>query len=263
MANTVDQYLNYIDESYIITEFERMELLSEKLSFDKIISTTKTKLLKVEQIVGKHTDVSKIKSAAKSVVGKYKSKVMKLHKQGINPEKAGLELSKEIGRDIKKIILKTKDDFLELGTGKKIAIALGMFVVLIFLNTLILAVIFSIIREPKVVTYISCVIVAPLTEELLKQYFIQKGMPWVGTGVIFGIEAVIYVAKMMMIGMNIPKAIIMRIAGLLMHFTTTAIQKTFYEEDEALAGWIIAVFIHASWNAIAISYNDEFINWAK
>ena len=99
-------------------------------------------------------------------------------------------------------------------------------------------------------------VVAPMTEEALKNYFIQMKMPWMGVSIVIGLEADMYLTNMIRKGYNIPMAVLARVVALAIHFSTTFIQKKIIESgedkygdsDRAFIAWMVGVAIHASWN---------------
>ena len=154
-------------------------------------------------------------------------------------------------------------------------ISLGAFIVIIIAGSIIqgLTVGGFILAgaTPMMFMVFNAVVVAPMLEEAVKNWFIQKNMPWVGTGVVFGIELVMYVFSIMAAGGSLPAALVARLAGLLMHFGTTAIQKYMMDKDKdkgydvmpgqqkqtVLLAWSTGVLIHATWNALAIMYSKD------
>ena len=90
-------------------------------------------------------------------------------------------------------------------------------------------------------------------------------MPWSGTGIMFGFEFISYVMKIISVGGSLPVAILIRVAALGMHFSTTYIQKLIIDKGEdkvdntkyLFAGWMCGVAIHMTWNTFGTIYNKE------
>ena len=264
MSITVDNYLSYIDEKYIALEMKQLGLLAEAVDLSKLRLTYKKSIEKVKSILIEHkVNPDRIINMAKRQAGKYKGSLKKWHSQGVDSNVAGLKLSKKIGKDVIRVVKSTAEEYPDLKLGQKIAIAFVAFIIVLVVQAILSVILILLIRDAKLVVTIIAVAMAPLVEESLKSYFIAKGMPWIGTGIVFGIEAVMYVFKMMIAGMTVGRVLLVRAIGLLMHFGTTAIQKKFTEADHAFAGWILAVCIHATFNIVAISLDPQIASWLK
>jgi hypothetical protein len=223
----------------------------------------------IETTLTQHgVSVNKLKSAGKGI----KNKLLKYHKQGLKPDQAGKEIMKDLLKAGKSEFMKVKKKFdlkAEAAEGiKKVLISIAFYILIVLVNTVIALALSAsgmFIFNPMMLMMIIGVVVAPLVEESVKNYFIQKDMPWIGTGVVFGIEAITYVFMLMNAGFALPGAILVRVITLLMHFSTTAVQKVIMSkaktpEEEvsyAWAGWVAGVMIHATWNTLGIMYNSE------
>ena len=78
------------------------------------------------------------------------------------------------------------------------------------------------------------------------------------TGIFAGIEAIEYVLMMVMQGVALPQAIILRAIGVALHFSLTFIQKNLGEfldrgdpENRSWIPYLVAVGIHSLWNTMA------------
>jgi len=113
-------------------------------------------------------------------------------------------------------------------------------------------------------SYIYSVIVAPLTEEYAKRVSIEKNIPWLYTGIFAGFEFL----SSIMISVN-PIYVALRAAVVLMHLTTTFIQKKFMNiSDKSIdpkkmktLGFVFAVLIHGLWNLLATIYQSDIKNF--
>jgi hypothetical protein len=248
------------------------EYLAEGFNLEKATEFVKGKQKHIEKTLKEYgVSVDKLKSAG-SVIGK---KLKGYHEKGMKPQEASKMIVKDMVTAGTGAMMKVKKKF-DLAAAaaegaKKVLISL-LFYVMIVLASSIIATILQMtgvfaIFGPAMSIMIMVIVVAPMVEEGAKNYFIQKGMPWIGTGVVFGIEAIQYIVSLMAVGMSLPSAIILRASSLLMHFSTTMIQKyimskaTTPEEEQAAAwaGWVAGVMIHSTWNTLAIVYNGEIM----
>jgi|GEM_PF-5334248 len=109
--------------------------------------------------------------------------------------------------------------------------------------------------------YLTCVIVAPFSEELLKRIAIVNNRPYIITGIFAVSEAIMFLLKAIMSGTFIGVYIIQRAGAILLHFSLMWIQKYFMRkaaekkaigEDtyKSLLSYLIPVFIHSLNNAV-------------
>lgn len=245
------EYLEIHDDYSFIQE---NELLIEAMNFNRLQKVFTKHFSMAEKILKKHkVPVQKIKATGKRM-GKV---VEKGYRQGIPPDRIAAQIQRSVIKDIRGVIAPLeKDDSI----GDKLLLAIAGLVVMMFIGSLMgvvmlgPAAIFGI--EPLFL--VACV-VAPLTEEALKAYFIEMGIPWLGTSIFAGIEAIQYVTMLMIGGMGAMKAVLTRTLPVLLHFGTTAIQKKINdspkegEEDKKFfMAYAAGVGIHAMWNIMAI-----------
>ena len=146
---------------------------------------------------------------------------------------------------------------------------LGLFVILV-IGTVFGSILLPMVGD-AVTMKIMTIVVAPMTEEALKTYFIARGLPWVGTAVVFGLELVQYIGTIVMQGGKLSKALVLRAISLLMHFSTTYIQKKIIDsavdEDDIkkkmFVAWLTGCAVHMAWNVFAIVYNNELMAWSQ
>jgi hypothetical protein len=262
----IEDYLNYIhmEEQYNLTEQET-EMLIEMISKDDVAKFVKKQLKFIEGVLKTFkVNIKYIKDAAsKNVV-----KLERAFQDGKTPEQISSIMVTDGYNALKKETSKIKDKFKEIPTDKKLWIALLSFIVIVYVATLISVALSSVIANPVVVTYITSIIVAPMIEEAAKNYFIARGMPWVGTGVVFGLELIQYMLGVLFSGTKvIIKFLALRIVALLMHFSTTYVQKKIIEKgeesgkDAAFKAWIVGVGIHMLWNLFATIYQKQLSNF--
>lgn len=256
----LDSYLNLIQiESRmgVLTE----EQLLEFVITDKIVNSVKDKLNMIENILKK----AKINTIElKSDANEYAKKLKKDFDAGKSPEEISKDVVNHSAKVLSAKLRASKDKILEMSTTKKVLIAFLIFLAIFYINTLIANLIFLVISNPQVSALILSTIVAPMVEEAAKNYFIGKGMPWVGTGVVFGLEFLHYLTRVTVGGVSaILKFAIVRSITILMHFSTTYVQKKIIEkgeekgEDARFKAWVVGVGIHSLYNLIAVLLNTK------
>jgi ABC-type iron transport system FetAB permease component len=262
---TLDQYLGYLnayENTIVMTEHE---YIMELTSPEKLKELTQKQIHHIEKYLKKFKiGVEKLKSKAKQ----QGIQIKKEFDSGKTPEEAVKNLTKIAANDIGMALRASKDNIQKLSTEKKVAIAIGIFLLIFYFNTLLMVLLSSVITNPALITPIVSIIIAPMVEELAKNYFIKKEMPWVGTGVVFGLELVHYLMNVIFGGATvIAKFLVVRVATLLMHFTTTYVQKKIIEKGEeqgkntAFIAWVVGFGIHALWNTLALIYNQKISGW--
>lgn len=258
----LDNYLVDLQfPGFNLTESE-IEHLCESVTPDKLKKVNNFVTGKMETILKQHkVPVAKIKAQALLM----KKDIVNSYKRGDSSEKVSKIISKKAIGLAKRAVDKAQRSFDEMEFGEKVLIGIIGFVVILIVNSIIGSVIMSLgslgaIEAGKV----TAIIVAPIVEEAAKAYFISQGMPWVGTGIVFGIEMGLYVLQLLAAGGKLVKVLILRITSLLMHFTTTYVQKTIVdkakegEEDKAaFIAWVTGVGIHMAWNIFATVANPQ------
>lgn len=138
---------------------------------------------------------------------------------------------------------------------KKVILSIILTVVLTLINT------FTVMLFPPPIGYIIvCGLIAPIIEEYAKRIAIKEKMPWLYVSIFSGIELVVWVVQLVLIGMNPIQVILIRILPVMMHFYTTLIQKKWHDRSErkkdphySKVGFFIAVLIHMLWNFTSIT----------
>lgn len=259
----IDQYLYLVQEIEQTKCLLEVEVMLNEISLDdvkKYVSNMKI----VENILNKYNvSVTELKRFGKTL----SNKVTSLYKKGIPVEEASHEITKDMTNFTMKKIKKLIYRYEEMELSEKILLSIALFVVVGTIHGIAADLIYAITKDANAAHYITAIVVAPMTEEGIKNYFIEKGMPWVGTGVVFGLELLAYVFMMIRSGIEIGKALIARLIGLLIHFTTTFIQKKIIDtaevgneddhEQKRLIAYVTGVCIHAAWNTFATVYNKE------
>ena len=176
-------------------------------------------------------------------------------------------LTKKISYKISKIVIdegKQLKDTIEneYSLGEKIFGSILIFICVFISSSLILSISAPILGNLAMI--VTSIIVAPIIEEAGKRIAVLEKYPWVYTGIFAGIEMLMYVFDLINAGGAITAVIIMRLMALMMHFGTAIIQKYFHdksisENDDSYsyAGYILAVFVHATWNIIGVLFNKQ------
>jgi len=262
LINNYLGFLQSIERSHVITE---TDYLIEIISKEKLTNLTKKQLEFIEKTLVKFKiNISSLKSKAKQQAYKLKAEFDK----GKTPEEVSDKMMQHVSKEVKYALKKSKDKIKELSTTKKIVFGIIAFLIIFYVNTIISQLLLLVVSNPTTVVSIIALVVAPLVEETAKSFFIKKDMPWIGTSVVFGLEAIHYIAQLIFSGgAAIAKMAVVRLAALLMHFSTTYIQKKIIEKgeaedkDRAFIAWTVGVGIHISWNAMALLINDKTTAW--
>jgi hypothetical protein len=193
-------------------------------------------------------------------------KVAKSIKKDFNERKDPQVIQDKIVIGIKKIVkneLTTlKSSFVEKSLSEKVIYSIIMFLIVFCINTIIFTILNGILFGLGSILLV--VILGPIIEETAKRWAIKEDMPWVYTGIFAGLELIKYVFTLVEAGSLLIPTLILRISALMMHFSTTLIQKYFYDKDKEEGnistenteiGYILAIFIHVTWNVAAIIFN--------
>jgi len=254
--------MNYIQKYQLINE---SIVLSESFS---ILQTT----LKIAKNAGeklglniKHIDLS-LKKISATIDSE--SKQHKTSKISDSAKKVTSVTLKEIKKNLDPSIV-----------GKKASIALALIVGVIIVQSLLVAVITSIITKSmlrkssskdeldiiqeaaNIAMVVGATVIAPIFEELMKKYAIDKKVPWLTTTIFNMYEFITYRMLIKSVGGKELKTIALRGSTVLMHYLTTYVQKRFVEKDKPKTGYAIAVTIHAAWNIAAVLLNDKIMGW--
>lgn len=242
----VEDYLQYLEfkELYDKTIYE-MQFITEGDDrknfqiFQKIVDYSKKGLKSL------NFDPSFIKQFSTKMTKNIESSF----NRGIPAEKAANQMLKDFFTQIKNKVM-------AMSVGEKVVLGIVVFTIILILNTFILQagvsmlMKFGLAAEQAVGLMIP--IVGPLFEEAAKNLFIQWKMPWLGTGVTFGAEVLLYLYKFWKNGKLALNIVIGRLIGLAMHFFTTKVQKGYMEEhpDKAFTAYLIGFMVHFAWNAM-------------
>ncbi len=265
---TLNSYLDVlqINESY----FQEANSFS-KDKIDIAIKSYKKNIAVAEKILKDNgVNISEIKSKAKLIAKSFEKEIKLGYKNNIPPLKIGEKISKKVGIEIKKSIKSIKKS-ITTDIGNSIVLLIG----LIFISMIAVALvapIFFLLGIPKATMIFSVLIAAPLLEEFFKRMAIFEGYPWIYTGIFAGFEFFQYVIVAAIGGLSMGPFIIMRLAGVIMHFMSTTIQKYYYDKSKndnespeqevfnkkGINGYYLAVLLHFTWNLMALLGQDTF-----
>ena len=257
----IDNYLGYIQTYERTQVIAELDYLVEIIAIDKLKNLTQKQLKFAEKTLSK----LKINVGALKVKGAAVGRRLKADfDKGKTPEQVSAQLTKQIAKDIKNSLKRSKEAIYKLSLGKKIAISIVALLIVFYVNTMLATLLTLVISNPATVGKVVAIVIAPMVEEAAKNYFIQQGMPWTGTAIVFGIEAIQYILTLIFVGgAKLTKTILLRLTSLLMHFSSTFVQKKIIEsgEDREFIAWTVGVGIHASWNALALFLDAKIIAW--
>ncbi len=263
----VDSYLCYLQSMEKINILSEQEHLLEAISAEKLVSKTQAQMKQIEKFMNKYkVNVSAINSKAKSIGKSIVPALKKAYKAGKKPEDFSKEFITKISKEINNLLKPLVDEVKKGTLTNKILWALGFCIMISFFNVLFGS-IFVLLFDPVVAIIMTALVIAPFIEEAAKTFFIKAGMPWIGTGIVFGLELVQYVIQLIVSGGSLVKSLILRLCSLLMHFSTTFIQKKIIEkgkekgEDREFIAWTVGVSIHILWNTLALIYNTNLSSW--
>lgn len=249
----LNEYLNYIqiNESEIFLN----EAILNEMSLSNLTKSFHNNFSLIQKTLSKYKiDTSKLKLIGKNISKQIRS----LYENNVSIEDAGKEISKSVFNEIKIFL----DSNPVIKIGGKISIGIIVYILLIIFHIALQPILLSFI-SPKMTINLLAIIIAPITEETVKSCFVHMNMPWIGTGVMYGIDFFRYLKRFPWMT-NGPKSIIifiiMRSIILVMHFTTTAIQKFLINNKEldeskakrTLIAWSAGVMIHSIFNTLTL-----------
>jgi len=245
-----------LEEGFIQNKIDKL-----KDSYDKNIKIVKKILL------DNGIDVSRIQNQGLLLGKTVKNDIKNREK----PEVIQNKLIKGAAKIIKKEAISAKKSFEEKSLSEKIARSLFIFVIVLFLNTLFGGIFIGFLGA-QVGMVVLAVVIAPLVEESAKRLSIIHDHPWIYTGIFAGLELLQYVISLISAGGLLVPVLIVRLLALLMHFSTTFIQKYFKEKGEEkneqgmennleMIGYFLAIGIHVTWNIIGLIMNKKIGAW--
>ena len=257
---SVEAYIYLFTEQSMLTEGIKDLTVSQ---INNMQTGTANLMKKVEKALeSKGVRIGIVKKRAKRAATKY-SGIIKAHeKRGTDPKIAARSLVKAMAIDLKDTVKEVYEDFDDFTLGEKVLMGILVFIGILYINTMLGSIFFIITQDPKIAGALTAIFVAPIVEEAAKKYFAEWGMPWIGTGIVFGLEFAMYVVQMALAGITLGKVIILRVVGLIMHFTTQAIQVKGKEEDWVKTAYVVSVLIHATFNLVGTIFASPIEGWA-
>lgn len=154
----------------------------------------------------------------------------------------------------------------------KIGKSLVVFAAVVIVNTFLMALLGIPVAvatgSPMAVALVCHVVIAPFVEEYAKYLSILEGYPWIYTGIFSGLEAMKYIVSILALGHSLTSALIVRALAVMMHFTTTWIQKHYREKDNEATesnmmgkSYYVAVGLHAVWNLVGTVFAKEITSF--
>jgi len=191
---------------------------------------------------------------------------IKAHKIGrsITPDlKRGnvKSITKKIA-DVINEFIKDSDESLSIITDSKVKRSLVLFIIMFAIGVNIIAPITLI--SPQIGMVVGSIIIGPITEEVVKNIAIKGDYPWIYTGIFSGIELIQYMITLLMSGASLGGALLLRIITVVMHFTTTLIQKYFKEKGDKIGddtknvtGLYIGTILHTIYNIFELVFDKK------
>lgn len=212
-------------------------------------------------------DVNRLKTGAKSIALSVKNDFKSRKNANVISKNLALKTSslikKEMSRVRSKIYSKDKS------VSEKIFASIALLGALL-LVALIVDILVSIFFGPTIGSLISALIAAPVLEEAAKQISITENYPWIYTSIFAGFEFIGYVVMLVLKGYRLGPVLIARGVGLILHFSTTYIQKYFAEKEQTKGptsfsdyekfdtiGYYIGVGVHFTFNLLALIFNEK------
>jgi hypothetical protein len=256
----LDEYLHLLYLDSMLTEEQLQESF---LDIDRIRNSFEKNITKAHAFLRKYNVTpSDIKKHASKSYGRIKGMIQRRE----SPELIAQAISDSafgwIDETLKNII------DVERVREKPIAAAIGMTLVVSVLNGLF-ALFFGSFFGFGIGMNIVAIVVAPFLEEALKRVAVLSGKPFLVTGIFAGIEAIDYVVRLTLMGMSLPKVILLRGIGIMLHFGTMLIQKYFVKKSvetgesyKSDTGYFLAVAVHSLFNIVATVANASIGKWA-
>jgi hypothetical protein len=262
---TINEYMIFLQDIERINTVTEFDQLTEAIDLKKLKDLMPKKLQLIEKAL------SRYKIGINGLKNKAKAESKNLKKEfdsGKSPEDVSKIITKRASQAISQSLNKSKDKLMGLNLTEKILISLVAFLVIVYINTLLVSVLTLSGVGPDIAHKVLSIVIAPMVEEAAKTFFIERGLPWVGTAVVFGLEYIQYTIQLIFKGPAvIGRMMIVRLSSLLLHFTTTFIQKKIIEKGEEnkkdylFTAWIAGVAVHSMWNILAAVYQENIAGW--
>lgn len=268
---TLTEKLNYMDSIFEYNIVQIMEendityinkILNESLisdSIDKVKNAYYKNInLAKKFLIDKKVDVKHIEKEASSISKEIKSDIKNRKNPKIIQDKAV--------RSLYKIIDEEKEKFVEYSFHEKVLYSIIVFIIVVFLNSLFL-IPATLLFGPQIGFIILATTIGPVIEETAKKFAIEQGYPWVYVTIFGGLELLQYVMGVVASGGLLGPMLIVRLVSLMMHFSTTYIQKYYFDKDKNKSeddnenytefGYFMAVMTHICFNIFGVIINNK------
>ena len=199
-------------------------------------------------------DVKQLEAKARKVGSSIKSDLKNHNEKNI---------TKKIADVVTKFIEESSEDLKDI-TDSKVKRSLLLLLCLFVIGS-ILSLPIMIISPQIGIIIITCVI-APITEEVAKNIAIKGDYPWIYTGIFSGIEFVQFTTALLLSGVPLRAAILIRTITVIIHFTTTMVQKYFKEKGDKISdstknvtGLYIGTIIHVIFNVLTLIFKKKIL----
>ena len=255
--NIVDSYMDYIQSELNFSLNEEFLQEIALIDKDKLVNSYKKNMKAVKMVLKDHgVDLNYIESQGKKAA----SIVKNAHKRNIPPKDVSKTVINKVFKpSIKKFVkgsITTADDDLEIPAEEKVFRSLMIFFIVGIVNTFLMLLCVPLFG-PEVAMVILAIVIAPFVEEYAKRMAIFGKYPFIFTGIFAGLEALQYIIMLLAAGKTLIFAVMIRVLGVMLHFSTTLVQKWFYDryegdKEKSLVGYYVAVGIHSLFNTLAV-----------
>lgn len=234
---------------------EQNNLILEGKIYDSIAKKTLEFQTKLKSILSKNgIDTNKVDKSTKRIGTKLYKQIKSYQKSKVPPKEAGAKLSQVFLSEFKQEIETLKAE-------NRLSEAVWSSLLIVWALMVIHGVVFNIIALVFIAAgtapatagiaamTILAVAVAPFTEEFAKRFAVKNRFPWLYTTIFAWSEFIMYFFRLAPV-IGVTKTIIARLLAVVMHYSTTKIQKVKEEEGASEEGYTLAVIVHMVWNLV-------------
>lgn len=260
--------MDFLNLNFINKKLKNKQNVMQKLekyvhrNKEKIVRTYKNKMKETKRDLMKMGLYPAVKQQIKKSTYNIKMSMNKYNEDVSNKSKF-IHLNEVVSNEIENIknfAVKLETDYKSSNKSQNddVVRSIIMMVILLAVNTIILTIAFIYTENILAAYFISAVIAAPIIEEYAKRHAIESGFSETFLPIFVWGEYVIYALQTVSLGL-VPFLIILvsRLVTAAMHFTTADIQKNVdfgkNRKEIGKKGFILAVLIHAVYNACAIA----------
>ena len=249
-----------------VTSYMSNLISSPKEYLDKRVKQYEKQRIERERLLNKYIPVKKFKKDVLNISKKYIGRFRVAAENGRVGEFD--DIYRDVIGDIKNVLtgylLKIDVNDIKKVGWPFVMLLLSQLIMTIIIMTMIIAV-FRIPPDRGIVmgTFITALIVAPVTEEFFKLYTMKSGYGPTALFLFNAFEFSQYVLLMIAQGISPIKAILVRLVTVIMHYTSAGTQKYFYDKDEEETGYRLSILIHSLFNFFAIFYAESIRDMIK